>query len=389
MNAPSKTSTRAMLAAGAFFGLVAAFTMTTSANGDGLDSGPRAFPYRGTLNLDGSPYTGQIDLSLELSDAPNLLNPDCRHTETHDGVSVFAGAFRVNVGTTGAALDGCVFDQEEIYLKVKVRSAGEGEFVTLGQPQRIRPVPFAYWAAEGSDVAIGGNTTYQGPLNAGGIVAGTAVIRDDSVTNNLDVTGDSFIGQINQFGTDSNDSLTINGNIDLGATMNMTGGITVPGNAALGTVNVSAVQVNSAGALTMNNLNTLNDGVTTATTVDVGTLNTHARFGPNSNQAVKITGDSNFGDEATDEHYFRGNVSIADCRLCLLGRQDTISGNSTTIRKGQACIKLVHGQGSVFRWNRDVKTDGSNTAKLGLSLVCDGGNTVSNHVGTISNWAHE
>mgnify|MGYP001944187593 CR=1 FL=1 len=174
--------------AGVLFGCILALGINSMAEDTELDSGPRAFPYNGILEFNGEPLNGEADLSFTLTD-----EGECNFAEEHDNVPVFNGRFSVNIGSVAGDVDGCVFDATAVYIEVGVREAdSEGDYVALVGQQRIHPVPFAYWAAEGSDFKIDGDANVGGDVNVGGALSLTDDISD--------INGDVVI----------NDGLTVN-----------------------------------------------------------------------------------------------------------------------------------------------------------------------------------
>lgn len=162
--------------AGINIGFLLALGLSVMAENTELDSGPRAIPYNGILEFNGQTFTGQADIQFTLTD-----DNGCELVEDHDNVPIYAGRFAVNLGSVAGDIDPCVFDANAIYLQMAVRGGDSSDpHVALAGRQRITPVPFSYWAAEGSNFRIDGNlqadtATVQGHLNA----------QSATVTNNL------------------------------------------------------------------------------------------------------------------------------------------------------------------------------------------------------------
>ncbi|MEO1271663.1 MAG: hypothetical protein AAFX99_26525, partial [Myxococcota bacterium] len=168
-----------LLPAGVFIGLIMAVGLTSMAEDSELDTGPRVIPYNGVLEFNGSPLNGQADLMFTLTDDPSGENVNCLFEEEHGDVSAYAGRFSVNIGSVVGDLPSCAFDSDAMYIEVGVREAeSDGEYVALSGSQRIHPVPFSYWAAEGSDFKI------DGALNVSGAISDpdSAVTIDDDLT---------------------------------------------------------------------------------------------------------------------------------------------------------------------------------------------------------------
>ncbi len=191
-----KTLSPTLLPVGIILGLGLSFALTSLAENTELDSGPRTFAYNGYLALDDNPFTGLADFQFTITD-----NNGCDYTEAHDTVSVFAGRFTVHIGQIDPAshpLPACVFDANSVYLQIAVRDAEDDQpHRPLAGRQQIRPVPFAYWTAEGSDVRSDGGLTISGGsihLNGGDLFLHGGDITNVSTINpngeTLNVGGD-------------------------------------------------------------------------------------------------------------------------------------------------------------------------------------------------------
>jgi len=143
--------------------MVLAATQVSAENTE-LDTGTRVLPYNGYLNRDGGSFSGQVDLQFTLTGEFIGDAPECALTEGHDDVEVFGGQFSVNLGQLSGGLAPCFFDANRVALTMAVREAtSDGDFLPLAGQQRINPAPFAYWAAEGSDMKIDGDLSVLGP----------------------------------------------------------------------------------------------------------------------------------------------------------------------------------------------------------------------------------
>ncbi|MEO1267342.1 MAG: hypothetical protein AAFX99_04530 [Myxococcota bacterium] len=183
-----------LLVIGLLMGMILAVAVTSMADGPELDEGPRAIPYNGILEYNGQAVNGQADLRFTLTDVPgaDVQGANCYYVEEHDNVTAYSGRFSVNIGsvdTINNAIDPCVFDSDAIYIEIGVRDAAANEdnddsndsYVMLAGTQRIHPVPFSYWAAEGSNFTIDGNLTVAGNIqNPSG---------DVTINDSLDITG--------------------------------------------------------------------------------------------------------------------------------------------------------------------------------------------------------
>ena len=169
------------------------------ADGTELDSGPRTIPYNGVLEFNGESFTGPADIQFTLTDDGN-----CTFTEDHEEVRVFSGRFSVNIGQPTGDLPACLFNADAVYLEMSVRSADDDNpHVALAGRQRINPVPFAYWASEGSDFKIDGDIRVAADaLVSGNARVGTTDVRPPSgqprleLANNVDTDG---INNFNDF----------------------------------------------------------------------------------------------------------------------------------------------------------------------------------------------
>ncbi|MEO1271407.1 MAG: hypothetical protein AAFX99_25210, partial [Myxococcota bacterium] len=149
---------------GLSFGLMMAVVFSSAmAEESELDSDDRLFPYNGYLDLDGARYNGSADFQFTIQTDDNQLCPD--HVELHENVVVYSGRFNINIGsgtfadgTQVTGVPGCIFDSQRVYIRIAVRGAESNEEHTaLSGRQRIHPVPFSYWAAEGSDLKVDGD----------------------------------------------------------------------------------------------------------------------------------------------------------------------------------------------------------------------------------------
>lgn len=183
--------------AGALFGLVLALALNSSAEDTELDSGPRAIPYNGILEYNGQMFHGQADLRFTLTDMPGGEGANCIFTEEHNNITTYTGRFSVNIGSVQGDLPDCVFNSDAMYIKVSVRDAAADEdgddtndaYVTLAGQQRIHPVPFSYWSAEGSDFRIDGSASVGSNLTVGNNLTVNGVIQPRTGDNGIAWSG--------------------------------------------------------------------------------------------------------------------------------------------------------------------------------------------------------
>ncbi|NOZ02684.1 MAG: hypothetical protein GXP54_12460 [Deltaproteobacteria bacterium] len=157
------------------------------------DQVPRLVPYQGTLEKDGKPVTGAVDLVFDLYDGPATDTPVW--TETLN-VAVYAGRFSAvlgsSSGTSATDLAKVLTDADDVYLGVSVKTDPD-TVVPLSNRQRFLPVPYALWTTAATDFKVG---------------------RDVHVGRNLDVSGEIVLnGPIT-----TKDSLHVDGSAYFGGT---------------------------------------------------------------------------------------------------------------------------------------------------------------------------
>lgn len=225
----------AILCAGLLAGGVLSLALSAGAEDTELDSDPRAFPYNGVLELDGESFSGQADFQFTLTD-----DEGCTFVEDHEQVDVFTGRFSVNLGTqTEGGVAACVFDANRVFLTIAVRAASSQEPHTqLSGRQRVHPVPFAYWAAEGSDLRIDGDANVEGGLYVGGsaTVSGTSTVQTrfyvpSAHETHLDQDGQVTLGNVSDINLslDADEIQARNNGAASRLTLNANGGRVVTG----------------------------------------------------------------------------------------------------------------------------------------------------------------
>lgn len=165
------------LALGFAVGLTGLVTWSVVAEDTELDSGPRVFPYEGVIDLDGTPFEGDLDVRVTLT----TLGEET-WSETHPQVAVSPGGrFGLQIGERSGGVPAWVFDTEQVFISLAMRGAGQDSpHVALAGRQRIRPVPFAYWAAEGNELDVHGELFVEGSVH----VAGTTTTQRMSLGDN-------------------------------------------------------------------------------------------------------------------------------------------------------------------------------------------------------------
>ncbi len=271
------------LVPGICIGVILAMALTTMANDTELDSDPRVFPYKGYLEFDGEPFAGNVDVQFTVTD-----DDSCSFTEEHDSVATYGGHFAVSIGSVEGDVPDCVFDSERVFIQVGVRNADSVEaYTTLSGSQRIYPVPFAYWAGEGSDMKIDGNATVgsnlvvmgnadlQGALDVGldAEIEGQLTARNTTDIGSSNSGGGLIVGnpngnnvridgnEIQRFSNGNTGALILNqhgGNINFGGnlldvndnTLNVGENLAIAGNATA-TGNVQGVNLTATGNATV------------------------------------------------------------------------------------------------------------------------------------------
>lgn len=141
--------------------LVAATVYVVAAPAD------RTMAYRGRLELNGAPAEGLHDMGFSFFDDPtagNLLGAGVARFD----VPVSGGEFSVELPLPEAALAAT-----SVYLAVRVRPAGSGPYVPLGQRQRIFAVPFAMRGRHDGTFVVDGALSASSTVTA---VAGEVVL---------------------------------------------------------------------------------------------------------------------------------------------------------------------------------------------------------------------
>lgn len=127
---------------GAAVALLLLWTAAALARGTGPDTGNRTIPYQGLLELGGVAVTSTVPMTFSLSDGQQSWSYGPQD------VPVYSGRFSVLIGEVGEAVPDWVFTAEAVTIAVSVNGT------QLGGAQRIRPVPYAYWAAESDNLTV-------------------------------------------------------------------------------------------------------------------------------------------------------------------------------------------------------------------------------------------
>ncbi|MEL6177803.1 MAG: hypothetical protein AAFS10_02570 [Myxococcota bacterium] len=342
------------LTAGLIVGLIvaAAFSSALAENSE-LDSDPRVIPYNGVLELDGAAYNGEADFRFAIVTEEGN---DCSFVEEQGDVVVYSGRFNVNLGsTTGAGVDGCIFNSQEVYITIGVRdSASDGEYTELSGRQRIRPVPFSYWSAEGSDFKVDNTLNVGGlaNLNGGANITGRTDITNGAlyINTNIDVgdttDGSLIIGSAEQLRIDGNEmqAFDSSGNTSflalqaLGDEVRLGGALAVRGNIYNDDGDVVTVQdqlVVTNGLELTGNITSSGDRIVISEDVAVsGNLDVRGNiFDGNSttltlNDDVTVNGQLNIADVDTTETEFNGCMRVDAVQICW-GVANMAAGSAT------------------------------------------------------------
>ena len=200
-------------AAGLSAGALLTLGLSVGAEDTELDSDPRVIPYNGVLEFDGQAYNGPADIRFTLTGE----DPEsCTFVEEHEDVPVYTGRFSVNIGVVnGDAGMNCLFDATAVYLQMAVRGgASEQEHAPLAGRQRINPVPFAYWAAEGSDLKVDGHLSAASASVNGPLTASSASVNGPLTASSASVNDGLRIGQDNVRSPSGTSRLRLASNFD-------------------------------------------------------------------------------------------------------------------------------------------------------------------------------
>lgn len=254
---------------------------TVMAEGNELDAGARVFPYNGVLELDGVAYSGLADFKFDLTGGNG-----CNMSEQHEDIQVFGGRFAVNIGQVNGQVPACIFDSEQVFINVSVREAADTEpHRILSGRQRIHPVPFAYWAAEGNafridgGMTVGGRATFNSDVD---VTAGnTLSVREvDSLsTVNSGGAAVNFGGDItlrNGDISDTNgdvvidDGLIVNQGLSVTNTIVGLTGFATGSSSGLNLTNSAGIRLADGNISDTNGPVVVNDGLSVANTLSVG-----------------------------------------------------------------------------------------------------------------------
>lgn len=136
-------------------------------------------PYQGRLELDGVPMNGLFNFRFELYSSPAggdcLVTPppnsDCLWAEELTDVAVVGGSFSVVLGSAGNLLGDEIWQNENVYLGIRVAAQGDN-YTKLTGRQRILTVPMAARADTAKNYRVTGD------LQVDGNVLDRIIVRD-------------------------------------------------------------------------------------------------------------------------------------------------------------------------------------------------------------------
>lgn len=110
--------------------------------------------YRGTLDRNGGPFTGDARMQFRLCEAP--AGDNCGWISPLRDVSVAGGRFEVELGAGDAAFEAQVKQDLQLYVEVAVGPADAADaaaLTTLAQRQKLTPQGQAIWSLRAATAA--------------------------------------------------------------------------------------------------------------------------------------------------------------------------------------------------------------------------------------------
>jgi hypothetical protein len=321
----STMKSKILLAAG-LCGLFVSYPLATlRAQGTG-------FTYQGRLNVNGSPVSGNYDLSFNLYNSSSGGSPATAGV-TNATVAVSSGLF-----TTTLDFGPGVFTGTTYWLEIGARTNGSGPFVTLSGRQQLTPSPYAIFAESAGGVA-------NNAITGSSIANGTVVRSLNGLSDTITLSAGANVNI-----TPSGNSLQISATVGTADWALLGNAGTTPGVNFLGTTdtqplelrvnNVRALRLepssaaatptpNIIGGASVNNASPGIGGATIAgggiagffnnVTADFGTVS--GGYGNTSGPRATIGGGS-------------GNISSGSVAVVGGGGGNTASGNSSTVSGG-------------------------------------------------------
>ena len=176
---------------------------TAVADGDpATDDVPRYVAYSGSLELDGVPVTGAVDLRFDIYDGAAGAGSYSQSIT----LTAFNGEFTALLGPSddlGVNLQDIVDDADDLRLGITLVGAGpSGEDIELANRQRFLPTPYAFWATEAASFTVNRDLTVANDAT----VTGDLTVNTTSTVNGTQtVTGTSTLANVNSSGTVSAD----------------------------------------------------------------------------------------------------------------------------------------------------------------------------------------
>ncbi len=113
----------------------------------------KLIPYQGTLEKDGKPFNGGVELVFRLYDGASAKSPVWEETLS---TTVYSGRFSVLLGSSSGSkeqkLGEVLTDADDVYLAVSVKTGDET--VPLSNRQRFLPVPYSFWTTSSTDLKV-------------------------------------------------------------------------------------------------------------------------------------------------------------------------------------------------------------------------------------------
>ena len=208
-------------------------------------------PYQGLLDLDGVPQTGNFDFVFELYDSETegdcAVAPDnCLWNDEFPAVSIHRGRFSVLLGSN-LALPDTVWQNDAVYLAIKVKQTADAEYTPLAGRKKIHAVPKAARAETAKNYHVTGDVVVEGAVRSNSIApryqdwntagygdGGAAICNDDVGYQALMVTGNTSAGGVRKINLYDDvyvhGSQTVNGHSTTSGNMSVNGTLTVNGN---------------------------------------------------------------------------------------------------------------------------------------------------------------
>ncbi len=178
-----------------------------------------SFTYQGQLEQAGSPATGEFDFEFNLYDDSDPVSATLIGSDFESSVNVVGGLFVTQLDF------GDVFLGAALWLEIRVRPAGNGQFQNLTPLQPLTASPNSLYTIRAGDAdTLGGFSPSDFLLASGGVISGDLVVN-----------GRLGIGEPNP-----SSSLEVNGAVELEDVLDTTGANffeSCPANSAIRAIN--------------------------------------------------------------------------------------------------------------------------------------------------------